>query len=69
MSLPGFISDLKYLSIYSNSQKAIEQARNLVLQLFQMKQAAMLSQQKQKQNEALALIGIGILFIWVISQK
>jgi len=46
LALPGFISDLKYLPVYKDPQQAIERARNVVLQLFQEKQSALLAQQK-----------------------
>lgn len=65
LDLPGFISDLKYIPMHSNSVSALEQARDIVLDGFRVKAAAM---EKQKQNEALALLGLGAFLLWALSQ-
>lgn len=75
MALPGFISGLKYVPVFKDPAKGIVSARNVMLRLFQAKQAALFGQQaaemqkKQKEKENIALLGIGALFLWAVSQK
>jgi hypothetical protein len=57
--LPGFISDLKYLAAYQNPAESF-----LWLQQHINSYSA-----KQKQNNGLALIGISVALIWLLSQK
>lgn len=64
--LPGFISGLKYLPVYINSASALEQARAIVLDGFRAKMAVI---EKQKQTEALTLLGLGAVLLWASSQK
>lgn len=65
LSLPGFIKELKYLPVYENPSVAIEEARSIVLEGFQAKLAVL---EQQKKNEGLALLGIGALILWAMSQ-
>lgn len=75
MALPGFISGLKYVPVFKDPAKGIVSARNVMLRLFQVKQAALFAQQaaekqkKQGEKENMALLGIGALFLWAVSQK
>ena len=66
ITLPGFISGLKYLPVYQDPAAAIQQARTIVLNGFNAKRAEF---EKQKQSEALTLLGLGALFLWAVSQK
>jgi len=66
LSLPGFISDLKYLPLYINSDTAMQQAKAIVLEGFQSKMAAL---EKKKQTDTLALLGLGAFLLWASSQK
>lgn len=66
LNLPGFINDLKYLPVYKDPASAIQQAQAIVLDGFRAKMAEI---QKQKQSEALTLLGLGALFFWAVSQK
>jgi len=65
LTLPGFIAGLKYLAVYNDSG-AIQQARNIVLEGFHAKRTEI---EKQKQSEAVALLGLGAFFLWAFSQK
>lgn len=66
LPLPGFISELKYLPVYKDSAAAVQQARKIVLDKFNAKRTEV---EKQKQNEALILLGLGAFFLWAFSQK
>lgn len=66
LNLPGFISDLKYLPVYADSASAIQQAQAIVLEGLRSKKAEM---ERQKQSEALVLLGLGAFFFWAVSQK
>lgn len=66
LNLPGFINDLKYLPVYKDPASAAQQAQAIVLDGFRVKMAEI---QKQKQSEALTLLGLGALFFWAVSQK
>ena len=66
LTLPGFISGLKFLPLYANSSVALEQARSIVIEEFRTKVAAI---EKQKQSETLTLLGLGAFLLWLSSQK
>ena len=66
LSLPGFISDLKYLPVFRDSQTAMAKAQELVLKEFQAKQAAVRQQEQEKTKNLLVLGG---LVLWLFSQK
>lgn len=63
------------MPVFKDYAKGIVSARNVMLRLFQAKQAALFGQQaakmrkKQKEKENIALLGIGALFLWAVSQK
>ena len=76
MALPGFISGLKYVPVFKDPAKGIVSARNVMLRLLKAKQAALFAQRgavqqrkKQKEKENMALLGVGALFLWAVSQK
>lgn len=66
LQLPGFISGLKYIPAYKDPQGSMEQAQKIILEQLRLKQAAL---EKKKQNDSLALIGIGGFLLWAFSQK
>ena len=66
LNLPGFISGLKDLPVYKNPAAAMERARSIILEELKAKQATI---EKQKQNEALVLFGLGAFVLWAFSQK
>lgn len=73
LTLPGFISELKYLPIYQDGDTAIENARSIVLEGYRAKAALeekqkRAAQEQQKAREGLALLGLGALVIWAFSQ-
>lgn len=66
LTLPGFIGGLKYIPVYQNSDAALVQARTIVLERFSEKRSF---EEKQKQEQALGLLGLGAFILWAISQK
>ena len=68
LSLPGFISDLKWLPVFSDSKVALEQARNIVTSQYNTK-ISLAQQKEQEQKNALALMSLGALLLWAFSQK
>ncbi len=58
LSLPGFISDLKYLNVYQHPEQALEWLQNNVF-----KQA-----EEQQKNEGLVWLGIGAAVLWLASK-
>lgn len=70
LNLPGFIGNLKYLPVYSNTAAALTQAREIVMAAYEQKLQLFLAQQKeQKQKDSLALMGLGAFLLWAFSQK
>jgi hypothetical protein len=66
LTLPGFISGLKYIPVFSDPQAAMAQAQGIVLKLYQDKQYA--ARQKE-QEESRNLLVLGGLLLWMFSQK
>lgn len=66
LSLPGFISDLKYLPVHRDPQGAMSQAQKFVIEQFQGKLRA--AKQKEQEN-ARGLLVLGGLLLWLFSQK
>ena len=67
LALPGFISGLKYLSVYRDSQAAIAEAQDIVIKKFKAKQAALLVQ-KEHENGRNFLLLSGLV-LWLANQK
>lgn len=65
LALPGFISGLKFLPVFSDSQ-AMAQAREIILKKFEAKQAAERQKEQEKTRNALVLGGV---LLWLFSQK
>ena len=70
ISLPGFISNLKYIPVYKNPANAVLQARNLIVTSYNNKaqELAVIEQKKQNDKETLALMGIGAFIFWALSK-
>lgn len=66
LTLPGFISKLKYLSVYKDPDAANQQARTIILNGLNAKR---ILTAKQKQSEAMGWIGLTAFFVWAFSQK
>lgn len=66
LSLPGFISHIKYLPVFENAQVAMAQAQTIVLKHFQAKQDAI--RQKEQESTRNFLVLGGLVF-WLFSQK
>lgn len=69
LTLPGFIGDLKYLPVYKDPEASLNWAREFILRQFEAKQAVLAAAQQQKQNETLAVLGLGALLLWALGQK
>lgn len=59
ISLPGFISNLKYLPLYKNPDSALSWLRANVFE----------QAQKKEQTDGLVWLGLGAAVIWLFSQK
>jgi len=66
LTLPGFISELKYLPVFKDPEAEILKARTIVLDGLNAKRALVA---KQKQGEAIAWLGVGAFVLWAFSQK
>jgi len=70
LELPGFIQDLKYLSVYKDHEKALNEARDFVMGVYnEKKEAEKRAQSKNADAQALAFLGICTFFLWVANQK
>lgn len=74
LTLPGFISNLKYLPSYENPQASLEKARSIIVSIYQEKQKAiaatqaLASKKNQKEQEQLFLLGAGAFLLWAFSK-
>lgn len=70
LTLPGFISDLKYLPVYKNPVAAVAQAREIIFNSYSNKfnMLAQIEAQKQKNKDSLTLMGIGAFLLWAMSK-
>lgn len=65
-ALPGFIQGLKYLPVHTNSESALEQARSLILEEYNRKEAQLAAAaRKKRDDDAKALMAIGAFLLWV----
>ncbi len=68
LSLPGFISGLKYLPIFQNSEQELQKAKQFIESEYNSKKN--IATQKQKDKEGVIIgMGIGALLLWAINQK
>jgi len=58
-SLPGFISNIKYLPLYKNPDSALSWLRTNVFE----------QAQKKEQTDGLVWLGLGAAVIWLLGQK
>ncbi|MEC4686651.1 MAG: toll/interleukin-1 receptor domain-containing protein [Nitrospirota bacterium] len=70
IALPGFISNLKYLPVYKDPEGAVVKAREIIVSSYNKKAHALaqIEKKKQKDKEALALMGIGAFVLWAFSK-
>ena len=70
LSLPGFIKDINHIAIYKDSNKGFSKLRNRVLELYKEKEDQIKSRQvKQKNQQEIALIALGVFLLWLFNQK
>ena len=70
LELPGFISNLKYIPVLKDSEQAVIRAREFIVKSYNQKahMLAKIEEKKQKDKEALALMGIGAFVLWAFSK-
>lgn len=69
MGLPGFISDLKYISSEGDRKGAIEQACKVIAEQYDKKRSAEAEAQKRKaESDAKFWLGAGALALWLFSK-
>lgn len=70
LSLPGFISNLKYIPVFTNPQSAMIKAREIIVNSYNEKAQALAikhaQEKKKKDSDALALMGIGAFILWAM---
>jgi len=70
LDLPGFIQDLKYLSVFKGHDEALRQAQEIVMAEFRAKKDAEQRAERERSNkQALAFFGVGALLLWATKQK
>jgi hypothetical protein len=66
-NLPGFIQNLKYLSLPKEPTAAIHKARNIITDAYEKKMKR-IAEAAQAGKDKLALMSIGALLLWVFSK-
>jgi len=69
LNLPGFISGLKYLPVFSDPENALVQAKEIVENEYKIKLDKAKSDKSQKDKSALALLGLSALVLWAVNRK
>lgn len=69
LNLPGFINGLKYIPVHQNPQVAMAHVQRIVLEKFRAKQDAIRLQEKEKEQNALNLLVLGGVILWLFNQK
>lgn len=69
LTLPGFISGLKYIPVFRDQQAAMTQVQDFVLNQFQAKQAAIEAIRQKEQENNRNLLVLGGLVLWLFNQK
>ena len=67
MQLPGFIQSLKYLSVHKEPEKALAQARQIVVGAYEEK-VKFETAHAQAEKDKLAFLAIGALLFWAFSK-
>jgi hypothetical protein len=70
LKLPGFINNLKYLSIYEEKKDPLVAAQNVIIESYNNKksQLAKAEAAKQKDKDALVVMGTGAFLLWALSK-
>lgn len=71
LKLPGFISRLKYISVYKDQDQSLSQAREIILNAYHSKANEIERAEqarKQKDKDALVVMGIGAFLLWASSK-
>lgn len=69
MSLPGFIGDLKYISVEGDRQAAIQKACEIIGSQYDLKcRAEAEAQKKKSESDAKFWLGAGALALWLFSK-
>lgn len=69
MGLPGFMSDLKYISADGNKKEAIAQASQLIGEHYkETKKMELEAKKKKSDSEAKFWLGAGALALWLFSK-
>lgn len=68
LALPGFISNIKYIPVYEDPDNATLQAREIIVNSYNKKVHALAEEKKKKDNDGLALLGIGAFLLWAFSK-
>ena len=69
MGLPGFMSELKYISAEGNRKEAIEQACSVISEKYEQRRKEHEAlQRKQSDSEAKFWLGAGALALWLFSK-
>lgn len=70
LKLPGFISNLKYLSIYEKQQESLVTAQKVIINAYNSRknQLAKAEAAKQKDKDTLVVMGAGALLLWALSK-
>lgn len=63
MSLPGFISNLKYLPVFKEQEKTLVEAKELIMNSYKKKAHAL----AQKEKDVLLGMGIGAFLLWAFN--
>ena len=67
ISLPGFISNLKYHPVFDNPEEAIIEAKEFILDSYNKKADSLAKVKKQNKKNALAVVGIGAFLLWAFN--
>jgi len=69
MGLPGFMSELKYISAEGNRKEAIQQACSVIINKYEKrKKDHEETQRKQSESETKFWLGAGALALWLFSK-
>jgi hypothetical protein len=68
ISPPGFISNLKYLSVYEDQESALKQAREIIINAYDSKSKETEEERKRKEQDKLFLMGAGAFLLWAFTK-
>ncbi len=67
ISLPGFISNLKYLPVFDNPEKAVIKAKEFIFDSYKKKAHSLAEVKKQNGKDTLVVMGIGAFLLWAFN--